>query len=170
MLRLTLGSILAASLVFAAAASAGGWATAGMKPPPGGISAGDTWNADVTILQHGQTPLVGVKPTVTIRNDAGRSYTFPARPTKTAGVYQARITFPSGGTWRYEVNDGFTPAMNGEGQTHTFGAVNVGGPSAAAGSSFPLLPSVGGGVLALLAIAGLLLVVRRQRRTGPVPA
>jgi hypothetical protein len=168
MRRLVLCSLLAAALVPAGVASAGGWATAGVSPPPdGGLGAGDTWNAEVTILQHGQTPLVGVKPTLTIRNDAGKAVTFPAKPTGKPGVYVAKVKFPSGGKWSYEVYDGFT--QYGGAKTHTFGAINVGG-AGGGDSSFPVLPSIGGAALVLLAAAGLLLLIRRQRRTAPAPA
>ena len=169
MRRLILGSLIAAALLPAGVASAGGWATAGVGPPPdGGISAGDTWNAQITILQHGQTPLVGAKPTRTIRNDSGTTLTFPAKPTKQAGLYVANVKFPSGGEWSYQVYDGFT--QYGGAKTHTFGAISVGGPGGAGDSSFPLLPSLGGVALALVAAAGLLLLIRRQRRTAPAPA
>jgi hypothetical protein len=130
------------------------------------MSGGDTWNAQVTILQHGVTPLVGVKPTLTIRNDAGKAVTFPAKPTGKPGVYQAKVKFPSSGEWRYEVNDGF--GTYGGAKTHTFGAISVGG-AGGGGSSFPVLPSIGGAALVLLAAAGLFLI-RRQRRTAPAPA
>lgn len=158
---LIVGSLVVLALAAATTASAGGWATAGLGPPPGGLGPGDTWNADITILQHGQTPLVGVQPTLTIRNDAGKTRTFQAKPTGKPGVYRAQVKFPSGGTWRYEVNDGFS-------QTHTFGPVTIGG-SSGSGSSFPVLPTVGGTALVLLA-AALLLLIRRQRRAAPVPA
>jgi hypothetical protein len=168
MRRLILGSLLAAALLPAGVASAGGWATAGVGPPPdGGISAGDTWNAQVTILQHGQTPLVGVKPTLTIRNDSGKAVTFPARPTSKPGVYLAKVKFPSDGKWRYEVYDGF--GAYGGAKTHTFGTIAVGG-TGGGGSSFPILPSLGGAAFVLLAAAGLVLFIRRQRRTAPAPA
>jgi hypothetical protein len=169
MRRLILFSLLAAALLPASVASAGGWATAGVGPPPdGGIGAGDTWNAEVTILQHGQTPLVGVKPTLTIRNDSGKAVTFPARPTGKPGVYLAKVKFPSAGKWRYEVYDGF--GTYGGAKTHTFGAITVGDPGGGGGSSFPLLPSLGGAAFVLLAAAGLVLLIRRQRRTAPAPA
>jgi hypothetical protein len=165
MRRLILGSLLAAALLPAGVASAGGWATAGVSPPPdGGLGAGDTWNAQVTILQHGVTPLVGVKPTLTIRDEAGKAVTFPATPTKKPGVYLAKVKFPSGGEWRYEVNDGFA------GQTHTFGAITVGGATDGGGSSFPVVPTIGGVAFVLLAATALLLLFRRQRRTAPAPA
>jgi hypothetical protein len=167
MRRLILCSLLAAAALPASIAGAGGWATAGVGPPPDGMSGGDTWNAQVTILQHGQTPLVGVKPTVTIRNDSGKALTFPAKPTGKAGVYLAKVKFPSNGNWRYEVYDGFT--QYGGAKTHTFGAITVGG-GGGGDSSFPLLPSLGGAALVLVAAAGLLLLIRRQRRTAPAPA
>jgi hypothetical protein len=166
MRRLILCSLLAAAALPASVASAGGWATAGVGPPPDGMSGGDTWNAQITILQHGQTPLVGVKPTLTIRNAAGKALTFPARPAGKPGLYVAKVKFPSAGNWRYEVYDGFT--QYGGANTHTFGAIAVGGGGDS--SSFPLLPSVGGAALVLVAAAGLLFLIRRQRRTAPAPA
>jgi hypothetical protein len=167
MRRLIIGSFLVAALVPAGAAWAGGWATAGVGPPPdGGISAGDTWNAQITILQHGVTPLTGVNPTLTIRNSAGKAVTFPAKPTDKAGVYVAAVKFPSTGDWRYEVYDGFGTYSGAK--MHTFGTITVGGEGG--GSSFPLLPSLGGVAGALLAGAGLLFLIRRQRRPEPVPA
>ena len=167
MRRLILGSLIAAAVLPASVASAGGWATAGVGPPPDGMSGGDTWNAQVTILQHGQTPLVGVKPTLTIRNESGKALTFPAKPTGKAGVYVAKVTFPSEGKWRYEVYDGF--GTYGGAKTHTFGTISV-GDGGGGGSSFPVLPSLGGAAIVLLGAAGLVFLIRRQRRTAPAPA
>jgi hypothetical protein len=161
-----LGSLLAAALIPVGAAAGGGWATAGVSPPPDGMSGGDTWNAQVTILQHGVTPLVGVKPTLTIRNGS-KAVTFPARPTGKDGVYLAKVKFPSGGEWRYEVYDGF--GTYGSAKTHTFGPISVAGPGGG-DTSFPVLPSIGGAALVVLAAAGLLFLIRRQRRTAPAPA
>jgi hypothetical protein len=148
MKRLLLLALAVASLVAVPSAAAGGWATAGLEAPPGGIGPGDTWNAEVTILQHGQTPLVGVKPTVTIRNDAGKALTFAAKSTGKPGVYHAQVRFPSAGEWRYEVYDGFT--RYGGAKTHTFGPITVGPDSG--GSGIPLW-------LVLLGIAVLLVAV-----------
>lgn len=134
MKRLLLLALIVVSLGAAPLAVAGGWATAGLEPPPGGLGPGDTWNAEVTILQHGQTPLMGVKPTVTIRNDAGKALTFKAKPTGEPGVYRAKVRFPSAGAWRYDVYDGFT--RYGGAKTHTFGPVTVGPESG--GFAIPL--------------------------------
>ena len=55
------------ALVLAGTAVAGGWATVKLSSRPTGLAAGETWVVDITVLQHGVTPLAGVKPTLTIR-------------------------------------------------------------------------------------------------------
>ena len=67
MRKLLIGLALAA-LAVPAGASAGGWATVALGPPPDDMGPGGTWDAKMTILQHGnpETPLMGVIPTVTI--------------------------------------------------------------------------------------------------------
>lgn len=153
---------LVAFVVLAPAAWAGGWATVGLSSlPPDDLEAGGTWNVDLTILQHARTPLDGVHPVVTlVGEDGAAAASFPATPTGKPGVYHAEVRFPSAGTWRYEIDDGFS-------QTHTFEPVVV-GPDAATPSSFPTLP-VGALALALLAAAALVLVLRRARH-APHPA
>ena len=116
------------ALVLVGTAAAGGWATVKLSSAPKGLSAGEPWIVDITVLQHGQTPLAGVKPTVTIRKLAAvRSTTgntvFAARPTGRTGVYRARVVFPSAGTWRFAVYDGFT--QYGGARTHTFAPVKI---------------------------------------------
>jgi hypothetical protein len=148
-----------AALVLAAPAAAGGWATVGLGPPDSGIGAGDTWNAEVTILQHGVTPLVGVSPVVRISKN-GETHDFPAAPTGQDGVYLAKVEFPSEGTWAYQVDDGFS-------QTHSFASVQIGPGSGDGGFSMPdwtwVLVAAAGGVLVLF------LVGRRIRpATAPV--
>jgi len=143
---------VSAALVLAAPAAAGGWASAGLGPPDSGIGAGDTWNAEVTILQHGVTPLVGVSPVVKI-SKGGETHDFPAAPTGKDGVYLAKVKFPSEGSWTYQVDDGFS-------QTHSFAAVQV-GPGSGDGFAIPdwtwVLVAAFGGLLVLF------LVARRSR-------
>jgi YtkA-like len=167
-MRKVLITVLAsAALAVPGSAAAGGWATAGLGPPPDGMQAGDTWNAKVTILQHGQTPLSGVQPTVTIRNDKGTTVTFPARPTGEAGVYEAEVRFPSGGAWSYDVYDGFE--QYGGGQTHSFGRVTI---LPGAGDGLPLWPMAlfGFGLAAALVVGAALWVTRLRSRENAVPA
>lgn len=125
--------VAALSLVCAGTALAGGWATVKLSSTPKGVSAGEPWVVDIKVLQHGlaSQPLCCLKPTVTIRKVAARSAsssskvskTFRARWNDRLGVYRARVVFPSAGTWRYEVYDGFV--QYGGAQTHTFAAVRI---------------------------------------------
>lgn len=173
------GALALAALVFAAPASAGCWATVGLAPPPAGTAAGDTWTAKITVLQHGRNPLPDADsavPKITIVNGKGARKTFPAKATDpSAGVYEADVVFPVGGTWRYEVFDGFT-TWNGArsrcAKTHTFGSVEIAGGSgtSGAGGAFPTWPVVGG--LGALLIAGLSLAyfVRRHGSRAAAPA
>ena len=154
-----------AALAFAGTASAGGWATAGVSPLPDDPTAGSTWDAKLTILQHGQTPLSGVSPTLTLIGDGGKRVTFPAKPTDEAGVYLASVKFPSAGSWSYEVYDGFT--QYGGAQKHTFGAISVGGSGSSSGSEFPTLPVTAILVVALGALAAVLLGRRLRPRPAP---
>ena len=169
MRRLLIALGVLAALVFVPAAFAGGWATVGLSSTPAGVRPGEAWTVDITVLQHGKTPLADVKPEVTIRNgDATR--TFAARPTGKVGVYHASVTFPTAGTWTYEVDDGFVMQ-----QAHTFPPVRIGAPASAPAAA---TTTDDGGVdvtwlvlggLALL-LAAVLLLARRDRRHEPQAA
>ncbi len=146
----------------AGSASAGGFATAGVAPPDE-IEAGKVWNAQITVKQHGVTPLADVEPTLTIRQ-GGTSKTFRAEPTDEVGIYVARVEFPSAGEWRYEVNDGFgPPGLN----THTFAPVSV--VSGSTGGDGGGSPSAWWLAVALAA-AGMLGAAFFARRRRPRPA
>lgn len=156
----TLITLALLALALPAAAAAGGWATAGVSPPPAGIGPGDTWQAELTLLQHGVTPLEGVHPTITIGGPETRTFEFA--PTGKPGIYVADVVFPSAGSWRYSVDDDFS-------QVHTFAPVQVGAPVAApAGGDFPAwaVAPIAAGALGLAAL-GIALV---RRRTPGVPA
>jgi hypothetical protein len=119
-------AVLAALLVPASAA-AGGWATVGLDSLPTGIRAGEPWVVQVTVLQHGRTPLEGIHPRV-IATSGSASDVFLARATGRPGVYAAEVVFARAGSWDYAVDDGFT-------QTHTFPPVEVAGDAPRAASS-----------------------------------
>jgi hypothetical protein len=165
MRKLLIATVAAAALAVPASAAAGGWATASLGPPDDGLQAGDTWDARVTILQHGETPLSGVEPTVRIRNDKGTTLSFPARPTSEPGVYQAEVKFPSSGTWSYEVYDGFE--QYGGAQTHTFGPVAI---APGSGGGVELWPFVLVGLAAAFVAGTVAWLTRARRRTSAVPA
>jgi hypothetical protein len=124
----------AVALVTASAALGGNWASVKLSSSPKGLAADEPWVVNVTVLQHGlaSQPLCCLRPTVTIRRvarlsstSAGpvTSLTFRARPTRRAGVYRVRVVFPTAGTWRYEVYDGFTEY--GGARTHRFAPVKI---------------------------------------------
>ena len=153
--------VLAAVAALApAAAAGGGWATVGLSSlPPQDLRAGAEWSIDLTVLQHGRTPLEHVQPVVRLHGPEGTTREFAATPAGKPGLYTAVVRFPTSGTWRYEIWDGFS-------QTHTYAPVVVG--PAAAPASLPALP-LAGFALALVLGAALLLALRR-RRFEPKPA
>jgi hypothetical protein len=167
MRKLLIATLAGAALAIPGSAAAGGWATAGLGPPDDGLQAGDTWNARVTILQHGQTPLSGVEPTVTIRNDKGTTLTFPARATGEVGVYEAKVRFPSSGKWSYEVYDGFE--QYGGAQTHTFAPVSI-APGSGEGVRLWPVALIGVVLAAALVACAAAWVARSRRRASAIPA
>ncbi len=158
LLNLAVAAIAAAVLI--PGASGGGWATVGLSSLPGGTPAGGKWSVDMTVLQHGRTPLEGIAPVITIVNTDGDSHRFVGAPTGKPGVYHADVVFPSAGTWSYEVWDDFS-------QTHTFKPVQIGAP----GDSVPSLPLGVALALALaLALAAGTVLALRRRHPAPEPA
>ena len=170
-------AVLAAALVPAAPAVAGCMATVGVSSTPAGIGAGQTWAADITVLQHGRTPMPDATPSVIITGANGKTQTFAATQTEKVGTYRANVTFPSAGTWNYAVNDGFPVAECA--QTHSFapveigagtgGATGGGGDSGTGGTTWILLAGAG---VALVGGTALMLVRRRPTgvRDGSVPS
>jgi hypothetical protein len=183
MRKTILGALIACSLVVPAPALAGGWATAGLTPaqPPDGSGPGDPWVATVTVLQHGMTPLPGVKPVLTLTDtETGERLDFQAKPTRETGAYRVVVTLPESGTWNVSVYDGFT--QYGGAQTHTFAPITVGeggapsaapsdstsapaaAPAAAADGRSVALWTLGLATLAAALGAALAALVRRSRR------
>ncbi|MGH2921305.1 MAG: hypothetical protein ACRDKU_04475 [Gaiellaceae bacterium] len=166
---LLVAGVLIGALTHAAPAAAGCMATAGLAPPPAGTAPGEAWTAEITILQHGINPLPNARdaePKVTIvHQETGKKQAFTARPSDPArGRYEATVIFPFGGTWTYEVFDDFPEAQCA--RTHKFGAVEIGGPTAASGSGgggFPLWPLIAGLGMVLSAACAF---VYRSRRNG----
>jgi len=169
---------IAGALALPGAAAAGGFATLGLSSLPDGTAPGRPWHVTLTILQHGRTPMAGLHPTVRIRRaGGGPARTFAARAAGRPGRYTVDVVFPSAGTWRYAIDDGFT-------QTHTFAPVAIGAsralPAPRAATGAPPPPARDGGAdvgaaLAVAAAAGLLAGLLtalglRRRRPGSEPA
>ena len=181
-LRIALLAVMGAALAVPTAATAGGWATVGFDPPPDGLAPGEPWQVEMTILQHGRTPLEGVKPRVIVTPAGGGDRkTFPARATDKPGVYRATVAFPSAGTWRYVVDDGFAaqhnypPVQVGKGgkkaAAEPVAAINTASatPPSAGDDGPDLLPALAVAAIAALA-AGLGAAFLQRRRGGPSTA
>lgn len=97
---------LAVALIAVPAASAGGWATVGLRSLP--PEDGSDWNVELTILQHGRTPLDGLSPVIMVQKADGAPQAFTATPAGKPGVYEATVEFPSDGTYTYAIDDGFS--------------------------------------------------------------
>jgi hypothetical protein len=160
MRHLILLSAIAIALASTGTAAAGGWATVGFAPLPDGTSAGGTWTPEITVLQHGVTPLGGLSPTVTIEEDSsGDSRTFTATETSKTGVYEADVVFPTAGSWRVTVDSTF-----GDSRV-TYGPVTIGPVPVGTGEPFPVLPVLGIAGALLLAAVAAFGVVRLRRLT-----
>ncbi len=116
-----------AALAVPAAAQAGGWATVSLDPRPEGVQPGKPWVVNLTVKQHGQTPMTGIKPAVIVEAPDGKLERFDARATQEQGVYRAEVVFRKAGKFTYTVDDGFTNAFPVE-----YPPVQVGAPAAAA--------------------------------------
>jgi hypothetical protein len=158
--------LLLAFAATAGTAHAGGWATVELGEAPTGLVAGEPWRVELIVKQHGVTPMADVRPSVNIDNGDGVVQTFRARPTSTVGTYVADVTFPSAGTWKTRIYDGFTDAF-----PHRLSPLSVaaGSGAASSGSEFPWPQAAMISIVALLFLAGILAVSDRPRlRVGTV--
>ena len=172
--RFVVMALVAGSVVAPGAAWAGGFATVGLGSTPEGVGPGEPWVAELTVLQHGRTPMEGLRPWVVVAKEGGGvTKTFPAVATGEPGGYRARVVFPSAGRWTYVVHDSFTAQ-------HSFGPVRIaeGGatpprrsvaPAAVADDGSSFWSALGAAALAGLA-AGLVTMLLQRRRGGDAPA
>ena len=155
-------AVAAGLLALPAGALAGGWATVSLSSTPDGLGPGDPWVVELEILQHGQTPLDGLEPSITLTEGAtGKTQYVAAKPAGRPCVYEARAVFPASGRWTYAVDDGFS-------RVHDYPAVTIGGAgTAAGGDGFPW-SSLVLALLAGVAAAALGTGVRRRRARAPL--
>jgi hypothetical protein len=117
------------------------------------------------VLQHGETPLGGLSPTVTISEPgSGAERRFTATETDAAGVYTAEVVFPEAGSWFVQVETGWW----GEGDL-TLGPVAIEdapGGFVVGADDVPVLP-VAVAALALALLAAAAFGARRLSRPSP---
>jgi hypothetical protein len=179
-MRLLLAVAALVALAFPATAVAGGWATVQVSPPPGGIDPGEPWRATMVVKQHGITPLDDAAPSILIDNGRGEAQQFFAEHAGRPGTYVVNVTFPSKGTWKARVFDGWTDAT-----PHRLAPIEVpttGAPApprapdvqhvAAAPAGFPIEKVAAAGAMALIwlgllmSVGGVSIPAVRLRRRG----
>jgi len=178
---LTVPLALLAVLVFAGAALAGGWASVTMADPPSDIPPGEETSVELTVLQHGKTPVDWPKITVVATNaDSGAVVRSEAHPVSgKLGRYAAALTLPTAGEWEitYQSNE---LVMDGTATLDVIAAAPVAAPaipattttvatSPAAGQSSSLLLPALFSILALSALSAMAIfgVVLFRRRSQP---
>jgi hypothetical protein len=91
---------LAVTLLLAATALAGGWATATLDAGTAGPTAGTPTTIGFTVLQHGQTPNSSLAVIVHASGGTGGAISANATAQGAPGHYVATLTFPTEGAWR----------------------------------------------------------------------
>jgi hypothetical protein len=138
-----------------------------MMPPPGGMGPGDPWVATIRAEAEPPELLAEISPVVTLVNRAtGERRVVHARRTGDPGIFNARIVFPTAGTWNLTLGDGLSE------REYVFRPITVG--------TAPAAPPAGDGDgpfapvwVFLAALAGLLtaagagLVIHRRGRAAP---
>lgn len=144
-----------ATLVFAAVAAAGGWAQATLDAPVEPPSAGQPFDVNFTLYQHGVTPVNSGNAVVVATGPDGREMAFTAHRSGGQAHWTATVTLPAEGAWQWAI----TLPNQLEVEPRSFGTLQV---AASAGpATIQPVP------LALLAIAVLgILLVAIWRRPG----
>lgn len=113
------GSVLAVST--AAAARMGAFAVVSIQDAPDHFVVDRPTTFDFHVLQHGERPVDGLKPTVSARKGI-RWVNGSVVPTPAAGVYLATITIPSRGNWAVTIDPGFGPSKGRTGPIRAIAA------------------------------------------------
>lgn len=148
-------------------AQAGGWALASFDELPTDFEAGRSYDLSYTILQHGSTPVDVGTSVVRITDSQGSVTEFEATGTGDVGRYLVTVTFPTAGSFHWEVTQG-------DFESHQLGTVNVTGAVAAVAGSAGilrwLLPAALVLVIGLIVVQVATIVRNRRVPAGPVRA
>ncbi len=165
---LALAAALAAALLLASTALAGGWATATLDPGTKGPHAGTLTTIGFIVLQHGQTPNSSLAVVVHAANTTGGSVSTRATAQGAPGHYIATLTFPTDGAWtitwtsELAMGDSSAPLT-----VLAAAAAPVSAPTPTPASAIDTVAIVVVGVaLALAALAGAVGLRRRRARTS----
>jgi hypothetical protein len=105
LLAVFVGLAAALSLSVSGLAIAGGWAVVKLDGLPVDVTAGKSISIGFTVLQHGASPISGIKPIVHAEHaTSGEKFEVVASDQGERGHYVADLTFPSSGTWNWSIN------------------------------------------------------------------
>ena len=160
-LLLSLPIALLMALAVAGVATAGGYATATMDPPPDEPVAGEPVELGFTLMQHGVTPTNWGQAVFSVVDvDSGERTNYPATPSGAAGHWTVEVIFPAGGSYRFEVtHDLQIESVN---LTETILAVGAPGSGTTAATAAPSV-----GLAALAGALGLMVAVGLWFAGGP---
>ena len=92
--RIALGMTLLFAFANVIPVFAGGWAVITLDEIPVDIVAGEPITIGFTVMQHGQTPMNDLAPTITANLDKDQEFTVTAEHDGKPGHYTAALTFP----------------------------------------------------------------------------
>ena len=156
-----------ALMAFPSLAQAGGWAITSFDSLPADFEAGESYDLTYTILQHGKTPVDVGTSVVRIRDSLGAMTEFEAVPTGEVGRFAVSVTFPTAGSFLWEVTQG-------DFEAHQLGTIEVSAAAAVVAASGGLLrwllPTLLALVIGLIAVQVMEIVRNRRVPAGQVSA
>lgn len=87
-------------------ALAGGWAITSVDSAPQAFVAGETYEIEYSVLQHGQHPVTLPDTSLTFTSSGGEVLVFPGVVDAKAERHVAQVTLPSSGDWTWTANQG----------------------------------------------------------------
>lgn len=105
------GGILAAILLLALPAFAGGWAVATLDSLPSHAVAGQPLVIGLVVRQHGDKPLDGLSPAIRIARPGQYGEVVAFAAPDGGGHYTATFIFPEAGEWNWYLETGFWPEV-----------------------------------------------------------
>ena len=115
-IRISMILALVLSLLFVIPVFAGGWAVITLDELPVDVVAGEPFTVGFTVLQHGQTPMMDLHPTITAHLEKESDLVINAESDGKPGHYVATVTLPKEGEWQWSIQafamDQRMPALN----------------------------------------------------------
>jgi len=102
--RIALGMSLLFAFAFVIPVFAGGWAVITLDEIPTDIVAGEPVTIGFTVMQHGETPMNDLTPTITANIHKDQEFTVTAVHDGKPGHYTATLTFSTEGKWDWSVH------------------------------------------------------------------